>query len=221
MKYNTRLVYSYDDDTGDHGWTLKRNKHFNPCYSAGAVVHDILEHSRNDKGTWYEEIAAFGASVAYRGDGSELLYPRLILLPDKIEALGKELGDLLEFPFINRSDFFSELPKTKTNTDNELIKLLANTASETLESHLPEFNKNLAYNCLLKWLSFGYNRALSVINNSGHEPYYIWSCLRYEIDNALFDTRYNFYENNEVSIQYDLGTLACNVIPINCKRVFN
>lgn len=94
MKYNTRLIYIHDPNTGGEGWRVKRMPFMNIANARG-LTHDILEHSRNDKGTWHEEISAFGATVAYRVNRSDLLYDICRTEEAKIYRLAIELAELV------------------------------------------------------------------------------------------------------------------------------
>ena len=222
MQHNTRLIYTFDNYIGDHGWRVKRFPFFNVSNALG-LTHDILEHSRNDSGTWYEEISAFGAIVAYRGNMSDLLYPVERNVHDKIVQLGKELAGILEKPAMDNPEFFTKVKDTYKRISSWHYGYVDLLAEETA-GHIKELSGSSEEEtkaCLLSWLSYGYSRASRVIESSGWDAPYIWEEVENTITSALFDSRRDFYEGNEVSVQIDFERCRCDVVPINCKYVFN
>ena len=223
MKYNTRLIYVYDDNHGYEGWRVKRIPSMNPTNARG-LTHDILEHSRNDKGTWHEEISAFGAMVAYRVNRSDLLYDICRTKEAKIYRLAEELAELvtegwerkegLVFKMTNKNPYYPVHPYIQLLAD-EAAKLIR--APDSFTKHIAE--KYLSI-WLVNWLKQGHKRATKIIEQSGYEGADIWSTVYGQIEFELFKSSIDFYEGNEVSVQIDFDRCWCKVVPINCKRLF-
>lgn len=223
MKYNVRLIYTYEDRVGDFGWRVKKM----PCMNitdARGLTHDILEHSPQDKCTWYEEVSAYGAVVAYRVNRSDLLYPDFNNEIDKVKALAKELAELVTegwelkngfvFKFTNKNPYYPIHPHIQLLAD-EAAKLIK--APDSFSEHIQ--TKYLSI-WLVNWLKQGHKRATSIIEKSGWEPADVWSVVFDMINIELFKSHIDFFENAEVSVQIDFDKCYCKIQPINCKRLF-
>ena len=223
MKYNTRLIYIHDPNTGDEGWRVKRIPSMNTTDARG-LTHDILEHSRNDKGTWHEEISAFGAIVAYRLNMSDSLYPQYRTSYEKLLALAKELANLVSEGWERKQGFMEKLCTLHPLIEpQENIRTLADEASKLVEIPLevdPNFSRLYISNFLEQWLKVGHIRATKVIEQSGWDASYIWQAVYETIDAELFKSKIEFYQGHEVSVQIDFDRCWCKVVPINCKRLF-
>lgn len=221
MQHNTRLIYTFDNYIGVHGWRVKRFPFFNVSNELG-LTHDILEHSRNDSGTWYEEISAYGAIVAYRGNMSDLLYPVERNVHDKIVQLGEELAGILEKPAIDNPEFFTKVKDTYKRISSwhyGYVDLLAEETAGRIKE-LSGSSEEETKACLLSWLSYGYSRASRVIEDSGWEGSYIFEEVENTIRSRLFDSGIEFYKGHEVSVQVNFDRCFCDVKPINCKYLF-
>ena len=192
--------------------------------NAIGLTHDILEHSRNDKGTWIEEISAYGALVAYRINNADLLYPSERTIEGKITRVAEELAQLVSDAWeINEGFVFKTTNTNPSYPVHPHIQLLADKAAKLIKAP-DSFTKHLAKKYLsiwlVNWLKQGHIRATKIIKQSGYEGAYIWSTVRDQINNKLFKHGTQFYEGHEVSIQIDFDRCWCKVVPINCKRLF-
>lgn len=218
MKYNTRLIYVFNNKIGEYGWKVKKFPFFSTT-SAGGLTHDILEHSRNDKGTWYEEIAAFGAILAYRADSSDFLYPILHRLEDKIQALAKELANLLENVVLDRGSHFFCLPKTHKIASDFRVALLAKITATHMHL-MAGISLASIEDFLMAWLSKGFIRASKVIEDCRWDGSYIWGTVKDTISGSLFGNGY-YVEGQEVSVQINFDNFVVEVVPVNYKLLFN
>jgi hypothetical protein len=223
MKYNTRLIYIHDPNTGDEGWRVKRMPSMNATGARG-LTHDILEHSRNDKGTWHEEISAFGAMVAYRINRADLLYSVEINEEGKLKALAKELAELVSEGWEQKEGLvFKMTSKNPYYPIHPHIQLLADEAAKLIKAP-NSFTKHIAEKYLsiwlIIWLKQGHKRATEIIEKSDYEGADLWSVVHDQIEFELFKSNIVFYEGNEVSVQIDFDRCWCTVVPINCKKLF-
>lgn len=223
MKYNTRLIYAYDNYIGEEGWRIKRIPSMNVVNARG-LTHDILEHSRNDKGTWYEEISAFGALVAYRVNRADLVYSGERTEEGKIQRLSEELSYLINEACERNKYFIVKTPNSNAYcTTHPYILLLAHETAKLIKA--PDlFTKDIDLKYVTTWLvrrlNIGHKRATKIIEQSGYEGADIWSTVHDQIEFELFKSNIDFYEGNEVSVQIDFDRCWCKIQPINCKRLF-
>lgn len=213
MKLNVRLIYTYDNNYGEFGWKVKKIKSFG-ISSAEGLVHDILEHHPRDKGTYVEEISAYGAMLAYRGN-SDWLIPKVKTQLGKARESGIILsGDILENMHERKPNTIGKIFPTKVfKPDNELIMYFAISANN-------EFGAIELVNWIYQWAMSGYTRANKIIETCGWDGPYIYEETFRTIEANLFFTE-NWFEGAEVSVQVDFSRCSTEVIPINCKRMFN
>jgi hypothetical protein len=215
MKINTRVIY-VDNKYGE-GWRIKRTPSFYPT-TARDLVHDILEHSRNDKGTWAEEVSAYGAIIAWRLDLSDNFGGRATSIDEKIIRLAKEFVDSNLDQIIAKYDqeYFLKLPKCKPKFKSDYCTRVADAAIDYwLESvdtpYSNDFSKTV-HKWIFSYLENGYSQAMKVISTTLHDPADIWSTCREMVEIHLM--KGNFYEGAEASIQIDIDACICNIIPI-------
>lgn len=68
MLMTRRFVWAEHEDTGISGWSalfIPKSADFTPNSGRG-LMHDMLEHSMSDKGTFAEEVMAYGRLIALR-----------------------------------------------------------------------------------------------------------------------------------------------------------
>jgi hypothetical protein len=219
MLINTRVVWVCNPNTGIDGWRIKRVPSFDPVASAAGLTHDILEHSRNDKGTWAEEVQAYGAMIAWRMDASDNLFAHAKEI-HKPELLGNDLGYFLNNWMQSNSPSLFEMQVKEFKAIPDVIKQVADsaygclyrlqdnyfTATTVEEAKLEILNK------LHSWLMIGYKRAVKVIEESGYHPGDLWSTVHDQINMYMF--KQDYVEGTEVSIQIDTDRCWCRVLPI-------
>lgn len=224
MKLNTRLVYTYDDMYGSLGWKLKRTPSMNVANDARTLTHDILEHHPRDKGTWWEEISAYGAIVAYKINLSDIYKPELRTEEAKIIELSKELAEIVTEAWERSNGFvFKICAKNVSYRIHPFIRFLANQASTRIKSP-DKFNEHISTQYLSiflqSWLKQGHIRATKIIEKSGYQAAEIWQTVHDQIHNELFRDPLDLFEGAEVSVRIDFDRCWCEVVPINCKSVF-
>lgn len=221
MKWNTRIIQT-EDNHGNFGWRLKRNPHFQVSSPQG-LVHDIIEHRRNDQGTWEEEVSAYGAIVAWRLDYTDNLYPGNNLI-GKAVSLGEELGNQILYEILNikPARYFDDLPESKSKCTNEYIEIVvknAITAASEFQVYDeltdPMFLVRLE-NWLISWLSDGYCRAMKIINRMGYHPGDLYNVVVDQLVTIL--NHQSFRGMEEASIQIDFDRCWCEIIPIKYFR---
>jgi hypothetical protein len=223
MKINTRVIWR-EDKHGNEGWCIKRIPVFDVS-SAKGLAHDILEHSRNDKGTYTEEVSAYGAIAAWRIDYTDNLYPGKSLHSKAID-LGKELAQTILYDYwIKFEDAcFNQLPKNKL-LDNEYIHLITHAALAEFIEEVNRVTENSAVidpfkllNWLECWLSNGYIRASKIINQMGYQPGDLWNVVHDQIETYMFNQDY--VQGTEVSVQINTDRCWCEIVPIRFKYQF-
>ena len=225
MKWYTRIIYR-EDQQGNEGWSLKRNPYFNVVSAAG-VVHDILEHPRNDNGTWYHEVSAYGAMIAWRLDYTAHLYAGNNIIR-KAKLLAEELGAGVIFQIFERKGecYFDKLPARIPKKTSEYIPTIAKIAAEyslkflhvdtendyfQKESFLPKLIHWIQY-----WLTHGYVRAMKIINKLGYQPGDLYGTVLNEIKQGLRN-QYP-YIGTELSIQIDFERCWCEIKKVRGYR---
>lgn len=209
MLINTRVVWVRNPNAGIEGWRIKRIPSFDPAANAIGLTHDILEHSRNDKGTWAEEVQAYGAMIAWRMDASDNLFKKL-KLEAKPKALGRELGDFLnDWINANTKSIFDIQIKKVSAVPTE-VREVAIAAYEYLNNRYGSDVELL--DTIISLLMIGYKRATKVIEESGYHPGDLWSTVHDQINMYMY--RQEYIEGTEVSIQIDTDRCWCRVLPI-------
>ncbi len=224
MQINTRVIWVRDFETGEYGWRVK-NFDWASNVGAAGLTHDILEHSRNDGGTYEEELTAYGRVFAYRfytpylygGSNSN----------EKIQALGVELSDLL-YPLFQRSktgDRFLTTPKKyfkkiteETQPLYEMSVIAFNhLANEFDLSFLGNVSHTQVQRWILSWLVSGYRKAKKVIDESGMYGGDIYGSVYDTLKQQLPDLEPYIFEGAEISVQIETSRCQCYVFPINFK----
>lgn len=209
MLINTRVVWARNPNTGSEGWRIKRIPSFDPVANATGLTHDILEHARNDKGTWAEEVQAYGAIIAWRMDASDNLFKRL-KLADKPKALGQELGDFLDDWMNADTKSIFDVQIKKVSIVPPVVSEVAIAACEYVNDRYGNIED--ALDTIISLLMLGYKRATKVIEESGYHPSDLWSTVHDQINMYMFKQEY--IVGTEVSIQIDTGRCWCRVLPI-------
>lgn len=224
MRLNTRLVYVYDHDYGSLGWKLKRTSSMNVSNDARTLTHDILEHHPRDKGTWYEELSAYGAIVVYKINLSDIYVPALRTEEAKVLRLAEELAYFVSLAWENNNSFVFKMCASKPYYPiHPHIKLLADEASKSITTP-DRFNRHISSQYLSiflqNWLKQGHRRASKIVKESGYQAAEIWQTIHDQIHNELFRIPMDLFEGAEISVQIDFDRCWCEVVPINCKRIF-
>lgn len=223
----TRLVWTEDHENGIEGWKIKRIKAFNPSTDASGLVHDLLEHYPRDKGTFYHEVGAYGAVIAYRSESNHLYSNEK---PErKLFRLAEELGYGLLYDFFTRKTphYLKWLPtKLQKTKDKSLIKFVDTAYDKAvnqfdtawLRNWYGEYNRDDFIHWLEQWIIHGYTRAKKIIDKSGWDAHYIWDGVYHAVKAWLYDKQYPI--GAEVSITIYPNSCNCEIIPINYKRLF-
>lgn len=154
MKTTRRFVVKFDDNYDMYGLSLDI-PNYNVISGTG-VFHDMMEHTRNDKGACHEELMAFGAIIFVRGNSG--WYSSQFNLSELGTSIGYNLTEIL-IAYNAGADWQTCKPTypCEDYAENQFKLILQGlqAALDDTEIEIPEKLKD----SILHWMRKGYRKA--------------------------------------------------------------